>query len=99
MPSIWGYVRNDLTYAPINGAIVSINSDFGDPAYNYTTGSDGYYQITALPYGTYNLYADKDVPPPPQNVAAPYYCSPKIIYSIAVVDNNPVYREILMRKK
>ena len=92
-----GYVRDDLTYTPIKGAIVSIIADFSDPTYNFITGSDGYYQI-GVPYGNYNLYADKDQPPPPPNVQAPYFYK-KTLYSIPVVDNNPVYREILMRRK
>lgn len=97
MPSIWGYVLDVITSTPINGAIVSINSDFAYP--NYTTGPDGYYVITGLQYGTYNLYGDKDRPAPPIGVQPPYYYSPKIVYSIPVVDNNPVYREIPMLRK
>ncbi len=86
MASIWGYVLDDLTYVGINGADVSINSGYGSPNYHTTT-DDGYYQITNLAYGTYTLYAR----------AGGFYS--KSISGISVPSNNPVYREIDMRKK
>jgi hypothetical protein len=52
--SLDGYVF-DTSGAPVSGALVSI----AGAGLNTTTGGDGYYQITPVSEGTYNITADK----------------------------------------
>ncbi len=97
MAMILGYVRDDLTLAPISEAVVSKNSNYSN---YYLTGSNGYYQVNVAPGASYNIYAEKDdqYPQPDHKPAAPYYY-PKNLYSINIPDNNPVVRDIYMRRK